>query len=26
VYAAYLQRWGDWANPWQPAEMAPATA
>jgi predicted PolB exonuclease-like 3'-5' exonuclease len=25
IYANYLQRWGDWANPWR-AEAAPATA
>jgi predicted PolB exonuclease-like 3'-5' exonuclease len=23
AYAGYLQRWGDWTNPWQPAELAP---
>ena len=23
VYAAYLQRWGDWFNPWQVEQTVP---
>ena len=26
VYAAYLQRWGDWSNPWQPAAEVATTS